>query len=165
MLTEFDKKYFYTGNLPKVLAQGEHLRLTINADNGEVIAYIGDFKGVVKGDIWGIKPKHLKNSKTITDENGVKYTEIELDGLFTYYSDEKIQICTETRDWDKYKGLKDHKDVSSASFKGDCCYRIILDDIISIQHWLALSSEKEMWVKFKDGTKVICKIDFSECKE
>ena len=55
MLTEFDKKYFYTGNLPKVLAQGEHLRLTINANNGEVIAYIGDFKGVVKGDIWGDK--------------------------------------------------------------------------------------------------------------
>lgn len=165
MLTEFDKKYFYAKNSPKVLAQGEHLRLTINADNGEVIAYIGDFKGVVKGDIWGIKPEHLKNSKTITDENGVKYTEIELDGLFTYYSDEKIQICTETSDWNKYKGLKDHKDVSSVSFKGDCCYRIILDDIISIQHWLALSSEKEMWVKFKDGTKVICKIDFSECKE
>lgn len=162
MLTEFDKKYFYTGNLPKVLAQGEHLRLTINADNGEVIAYIGDFKGVVKGDIWGIKPKHLKNSKTITDENGVEYTEIELDGLFTYYSDKTINIITETGDWDKYKGLKHHDDIASAS--PNICL-VELDDIISIQHWLALSSEKEMWVKFKDGTKVICKIDFSECKE
>jgi hypothetical protein len=162
MLTEFDKNYFYMENQKrKILKQGEHLILTINSENGEVFALIDEFKGQVKGELWGIKREHLKKAKTIV-ENGIEFTEIELHGLFTYYSDKTINIITETGDWDKYKGLKHHDDIASAS--PNICL-VELDDIISIQHWLALSSEKEMWVKFKDGTKVICKIDFSECKE
>ena len=80
MLTEFDKKYFYAGNRPRVVAQGEHLRLTINADNREVIAYIGDFKGVVKGDFILMHPTSA--------------TADALSDILQYYKDNGLEMVT-----------------------------------------------------------------------
>lgn len=138
----------------EIVKQGKHVKLVVDTNHGMLHAYIDDFQAQILGEVWGITNEDMINKKTYT-KDGIDYIELEFDGIITYYSDGMLNI-DRGGDFDKLHNLKHTDDVAKTS--GNLC-QFEIETLIQAQHLLSLSAKDEMWVIFKDGIKITCKIE------